>query len=65
MLEIVLHPGIVVDWIIVQQFVLQMLNLTKTGHTNTHQINFIHRPTARMMTFNLYTGLRRETGGVQ
>ena len=57
MLEIKPHPSIIVDWIVIQQFALHMLNLTKKGYTNAFQIDFIYRPTARMMTFNLYTGL--------
>ena len=59
MLEVVSRPGAIVDWILVQQFALDMLRSTKRGYTNTYLINFIHRPTGHMMTFSLYIGLRR------
>ena len=65
MLEIAAHPSMIVDWIIVQHFALEMLSMTRRGYTNTYQINFIHRPTGNMITFSLYTGLRRAvTGGI-
>lgn len=57
-LEIMAPPRVVVEWTLVQHFALQMLKLTKSGYTNTYQINFIHRPTGRMVTFSLYTGIR-------
>ena len=64
LLEVVAPPGFIVDWIIIQQFALDMLRMTKTGYTNAYQINFIHRPTGMMVTFNLYAGWRRAvTGG--
>ena len=59
MLEIIAPQGEMVDWLIVQTFALDMLELTKRGYTNTYQINFIHRSTGKMMTFSLYTGLMR------
>ena len=64
LLEVMGPPGFVVSWIMVQNFALDMLSLTKRGYTNTYQINFIHRPTGRMVTFSLYVGLQRMvTGG--
>ena len=63
MLEITAPPRMVVEWILVQQFALDMLRMTKRGYTNTYQINFIHRPTGSMMTFSLYTGLLRAVMG--
>ena len=59
LLEIVAPPRVNIDWIIVQNFALDMLRLTKRGYTNTYQINFIHLPTGTMMTFSLFTGLLR------
>lgn len=59
MLEITATTRTVVDWIVVQQFALDMLRMTKRGYTNTYQINFVQRPTGKMMTFSLYTGLLR------
>lgn len=63
LLEIVAPPNVIVGWRIVQNFALHMLNLTKRGYTNTYQINFIHRPTGMMVTFNLYVGLLRPPPG--
>ena len=64
MLEIVAPPNSIVHWNLVQEFALDMLKMTKRGYTNTYQINFVHRPTGRLVTFSLYTGLRRGvTGG--
>ncbi len=63
MLEITASPRAIVEWILVQQFALDMLRLTEGGYTNTYQISFIHRPTAEMITFSLYTGLLRATTG--
>lgn len=64
LLEIIAPPGIIVEWIVIQQFALDMLRLTKRGYTNTYQINFIHRPTGMMVTFSLYIGLLGSaTGG--
>ena len=62
MLEVLGPPMVVVNWIVVQHFALHMLRLTERGYTNTYQINFIHRPTGMMITFNLYTGLLRAVG---
>ena len=63
-LEIMGPPGFVVNWMMVQEFALDMLRLTKRGYTNTYQINFIHKPTGRLFTFSLYIGLQRMvTGG--
>ena len=56
-LEIVPHPSLILDCIKVQQSALQMLKLTKKVFTNTYQMDFIYRPTARMMTFHLFNGL--------
>lgn len=64
LLEVVAPPRVVVSWIIVQHFALDMLKMTKRGYTNTYQINFVHRPTGMIVTFNLYMGLLRAvTGG--
>lgn len=64
LLEIMGPPGFVVSWRMVQIFALDMLRLTKRGYTNTYQINFIHGPTGKMVTFSLSIGLRRMvTGG--
>ena len=64
LLEVVVPPGVIVGWITIQHFALEMLRMTKTGYTNTYQINFIHRPTGMMVTFNLYAGwLRAVTEG--
>ena len=62
LLEIVGPPRGMVNWHIVQHFALDMLTLTKRGYTNTYQINFIHRSTGMIITFNLYTGLPRPVG---
>ena len=59
LLEVVAPPRTVVEWILVQHFALTMLRLTKRGYTNTYQINFIHRPTGKLVTFSLYTGILR------
>lgn len=59
LLEVVAPPKTVVEWILVQHFALTMLRLTKSGYTNTYQINFIHRPTGMLVTFSLYTGVMR------
>lgn len=65
LLEITAPPGIILNWMIVQNFALDMLGMTKRGYTNTYQINFVHRPTGMMVTFSLYTGLLRGvTGGM-
>ena len=56
LLEVIAPPRAVVEWILVQHFALNMLRLTKSGYTNTYQINFIHRPTGMLVTFSLYTG---------
>ena len=64
MLEIVPHPSKIVDWIIEQQLALQLLNLAKKCYTITFQIDFMYKPTARMMTLNLYWVARAVTGGV-
>ena len=40
MLEMIPHPSIIIDWIIVQHFALQVLNVAKKGYTNTYQIKF-------------------------
>lgn len=58
-LDITAPPSTIVNWIVVQQFALELLRLTKRGYINTYQINYIHRPTGRMLTFSLYTGLLR------
>ena len=57
LLEIMAPPRVVVEWTLVQHFALAMLKLTKSGYTNTYQINFIHRPTGKMVTFSLHTGI--------
>lgn len=57
MLEIRAPPTVIINWILIQNFALDMLRLTKRGYTNTYQINFIHRPTGMLVTFSLYTGL--------
>ena len=59
LLEVLAPPSVIVRWITVQHFALDMLRLTKRGYINTYQINFIHRPSGMMVTFNLYTGLQR------
>ena len=59
MLEITAPPSTIVNWIVVQHFALELLRMTKLGYINTYQINYIHRPTGRMLTFSLYTGLLR------
>lgn len=59
LLEIVAPPSVVVEWILIQRFALEMLKFTKRGYTNTYQINFIHRPTGMLITFSLYTGMTR------
>ena len=65
MLDVASHPSSIIDWEIVQHFALQMVRFTQLGYTNTYQINFIHQPTGNMVTFSLYTGLRRAvTGGI-
>ena len=63
MLEIRSQPTMIVEWRIVQCFALDMLSLTTRGYTNTYQINFIHTPTGKMITFSLYTGLLRAMTG--
>lgn len=63
MLEIRAQPTMIVEWLMVQRFALDMLSLTTRGYTNTYQINFIHRPTGQMITFSLYTGLLRAMTG--
>ena len=63
LLEITAQSNMIVEWGLVQRFALDMLSLTKRGYTNTYQINFIHRPTGRMITFSLYTGLLRAVTG--
>lgn len=63
MLEIRAQPTMIVEWILVQRFALDMLSLTTRGYTNTYQINFIHMPTGKMITFSLYTGLLRAMTG--
>lgn len=63
MLEIRAQPTMIVEWIMVQRFAVDMLSLTTRGYTNTYQINFIHRPTGKMITFSLYTGLLRAMAG--
>lgn len=57
LLEIMAPPRVIVEWTLVQQFALTMLKLTKSGYTNTYQINFVNRPTGKMVTFSLYTGI--------
>ena len=65
MLEMIAPPTVMVEWYILQHFALDMLGMTKKGYTNTYQINFVHSPTGRMVTFSLYTGLPRAvTGGI-
>ena len=59
MLEITAPPSTIVHWILVQRFALDLLRMTERGYISTYQINFIHRPTGRMVTFSLYTGLLR------
>ena len=57
MLEIGVQPQALVDWFVVQQFALDMLEATKRGYVSTYQINLIHRPTGKVVTFSLYMGL--------
>lgn len=65
MLEIRAQPTMIIEWLMVQRFALDMLSLTRRGYTNTYQINFIHSQTQQMITFSLYTGiLRAMTGSI-
>lgn len=55
LLEVQAQLNLIVDWIVIQQFALEMLKLTKRGYTNMYLINFIHRPTGKIVTFSLHT----------
>ena len=58
-LEIIGAVGTIVPWVTVQNFANRMIEMTKRGYINTYQINFIHRATGTLVTFNLYVGYIR------
>lgn len=49
--------GETISWRVVTAFAAEMVSLTRRGYANTYQINFIHRPTGRMVTCSLWIGL--------
>ncbi len=58
-LEVICPAANVINWIIVQTFANQMLEMTKRGYSNSYQINFVNRSTGRLLTFNLYVAYMR------
>ncbi len=59
MLEVSAPVGINVEWISIQGFAMEMLAMTKRGYTNTYLINFVHRPSGKIVTFSLFVGAIR------
>ena len=58
-LEVIGAAGTVIPWIVVQNFANRLLKMTNRGYTNSYQINFIHKITGSLVTFNLYVGYIR------
>ena len=59
MLEVVGPAGSNLSRRHIQAFAMDMLAMTKRGYTNTYLINYVHRPTGKLLTFSLYVGLVR------
>lgn len=59
MLEASAPVGTILDWISIQGFAMKMLKVTKLGYTNTFLVNFVHRPSGKMVTFSLFVGVIR------
>jgi len=58
-LEVSAPIGTNVEWISIQGFAMEMLEMTKRGYTNTYLINFVHRPSGKLVTFSLLVGAIR------